>query len=413
MTTNIRTSRRGPRVTGVRRSILHAACVAASFVLASTAVTAIAGHSDDWPGRRAVGAVYTMTNASTGNEIVMYSRSADGAIAERARVATMGLGNDQRLVSVGSLRLVGERFLVAANPGDSTVSVFRIRSGRDGSDQLELTDWKPSGGATPISIAARQDLVYVLNVGSVPPSISGFELSEHGRLRAIPGSIRSLPNPNSKPTQIEISPKGEAVLVAEPDSNAITTFGLDETTGVPTMVLVHTAHPGSGSSHMQSPWGLAFDTEGFVFSSEAAGSMPAASSVGVHKVSAHDDEVSIQSVATSLPTEQTLATDVAITRNGRYAFIANLGSDTISAVRARKVADDRIDLRLVDPDGVSARTGLAPAALALTPNDRFLYSLNSGDGSIGVYQVRKRDGRLLARQQVYGLPASASGLVSR
>lgn len=410
MMTNIRTSRRERRV---RNSILHAVCVAASVMLASTAVTVMAGPSDDWPGRRAVGAVYTMTNASTGNEIVVFSRSADGAIAERARVATMGIGNDQALVSAGSLRLVGERFLVAANPGDSTVSVFRIRSGRDGSGQLELTDRKPSGGATPISIAARQDLIYVLNAGSVPPAISGFELSEHGRLQAIPGSIRSLPNANSKPTQIEISPKSEAVLVADPDSNTITTFGLDERTGVPSMVLVHTAHPGSGSTHMQSPWGLAFDTEGFVYSSEAAGSMPAASSVGVHKVSANDDEVSIHSAATSLPTEQTLATDVAITKNGRYAFIANLGSDTISAVRARKVADDRIDLQLVDADGVSARTGLSPVALALTHNDRFLYSLNSGEGSIGIYQVSKRDGRLLARQQVYGLPSSASGLVSR
>jgi hypothetical protein len=102
-----------------------------------------------------------MTNTSRGNEIIVYSRFADGKLEESTRVATGGSGSDRALTSLGSVQLVGERFLLAVNPGDSTISVFRLRSSTDDTRLPALIGKWPSGGIYPVSIATRDGLVYV------------------------------------------------------------------------------------------------------------------------------------------------------------------------------------------------------------------------------------------------------------
>lgn len=382
---------------------------------------------DELKAPQAVGAAYTMTNKSGGNEIVVYSRYADGKLEESARVATSGSGSDRALTSLGSVQLVGERFLLAVNPGDSSISVFRLRSNTDGTRLPALIGRWSSGGMYPVSIAAREGLVYVLNAGPFRPmttdpaepssiapvegSIAGFELSERGRLTPIPGSIQPLPSSRSETVQIVFSPGGEALLVSDSTSDTIAVYGVDEDTGVARLADVHASHGGAGPSHMATPWGLAFDARGFVYSSEAADAMPDASSVGVHAVEERNNQISIRSAASSLSIGQTWAAGVAVTRNGRWVFTSNIGSDTITAIRAR-VSGGRVQLSLATPTGVSAITGRSPVALALSRNDRYLYSLNSGDGSISAFRIDRQTGALTEVQQLFGLPSAASGLAA-
>jgi hypothetical protein len=49
----------------------------ATLLLLVAPAASAAGPGNDWPG-----AVYTMTNADTGNEVLVFPRAADGALGD-------------------------------------------------------------------------------------------------------------------------------------------------------------------------------------------------------------------------------------------------------------------------------------------------------------------------------------------
>ena len=84
------------------------------------------------------------------------------------------------------------------------------------------------------------------------------------------------------------------------------------------------------------------------------------------------------------------------------------GSASISGYRI----GDSGELELLDADGRTGVTGPAPIDMALSRASRFLYSLNSGDGSISGFRV-EADGDLAAIGGAAGLPSSSTGLVAK
>ncbi|MBA3641794.1 MAG: hypothetical protein H0W53_21515, partial [Acidobacteria bacterium] len=78
------------------------------------------------PLRDGEGAVFAMTNATAGNEIVVYRRAADGTLARLNRsVPTRGLGIGVDTDTQGPLRLSPDnRYLYAVNPGSDNITVF-------------------------------------------------------------------------------------------------------------------------------------------------------------------------------------------------------------------------------------------------------------------------------------------------
>ncbi|HUF47306.1 MAG TPA: hypothetical protein VMM93_05775, partial [Vicinamibacterales bacterium] len=95
--------------------------------------------------RTVVGAVYTMTNATTGNEILVFNRRADDQLEAGSAVATGGLGTGAGLGNQGALAMSDQgRWLFAVNAASDSVSMFRIRN-----NGLELVDVEPSGGTQP------------------------------------------------------------------------------------------------------------------------------------------------------------------------------------------------------------------------------------------------------------------------
>ena len=99
-----------------------------------------------------------------------------------------------------------------------------------------------------------------------------------------------------------------------------------------------------------------------------------------------------------------------ITKDGRFAYTTNAGSGTISGY---SVGHDG-SIQLLDADGVTGVTGQgsAPIDMALSQNGRYLYTLNSGTQTIGLFRVRM-DGSLKDIGQVQGLPSGANGLAAR
>ena len=343
-------------------------------------------------GRSFFGAVYTMSNAVDGNAVLTFFRLPDGRLFRAGATPTGGNGTGSGLGNQGGLVLTrNERWLLAVNAGSDTVTVFEV-----GHLGLRRRDVQSSGGSQPISIATHRNLVYVLN--ALSDSISGFRLTKHGTLHPIPGSIRSLSASGVGPAQISFTPDGDVLVVTEKNTNRIVTFPVDRD-GVAGDIQVH---PSSG----ETPFGFAFGKRDQLFVSEAFGGAPDASAVSSYRV---DEEGGLETISASVGTTETAACWVAVSPNGRFAYVTNTGSGSVSAYAID--FDGTIELVGDGRTGVTG-DGSTPIDLAITDNGRFLYTLNSGTQTIGVFRIGN-DGGLTPLRFVSGLPESANGMAAR
>lgn len=366
----------------------------ASLVVAAGG-TLFAQETTDLSGLRSKspGAVYTTSNAPDGNNVLVFDRLADGRLVRAGTVSTGGSGTGTGLGNQGGLVLTGnEKWLLAINAGSNSISVLEVR--RRG---LRLVEVQPSGGIRPVSVTEHRGLVYVLNAGS--DSIAGFALGRDGRLRPLDGSERPLSGAGTDPAQIEFTPDGDALVVTEKATNKIVTFEIGRH-GLPSDARVQ-------DSNGQTPFGFAFGKRDQLFVSEAFGGAENASATSSYEI---DRQGILSTISASVGTNQTANCWVIVTPNGRFAYVSNTGSGSISGY----AIDFDGTIELLDADGRTAVTGdgSAPIDLALTDSGRFLYSLNSGTNTIGVFRVHT-DGSLAPLPFVTGLPAGANGLAAR
>ena len=336
------------------------------------------------------GAVYTMTNSQTGNEVIRYDRAADGTLSLAGTFPTNGMGTGGGLGNQGGLVLSEDgSMLLAVNAGSNEISAFRVKS-----SSLMLTDRVSSGGIMPVSIAIHEDLVYVLNAGGTG-NIGGFRLSDSGKLSMIAGSTRPLSGVATDPAQIAFDPDGEVLVVTEKATNMVDTYTVDDD-GIANGPTPH-------ASNGQTPFGFAFDKKGNLMVSEAFGGAPGASALSSYAV---DDDGTLETISGSVPDFQTAACWVVVTKNGKFAYTTNAGSNTISGYSVSKKG--MISLL----NQVAGTTDAGPIDMALSKNSKFLYSLNSGAHTITGFRVHS-DGSLTPVTSVDGLPAGANGLASR
>jgi 6-phosphogluconolactonase (cycloisomerase 2 family) len=337
------------------------------------------------------GAVYTMTNAVP-NAVMVYDRSASGLLTPAGEFAAGGNGTGKGLGNQGAVTLsLNGRWLFVVNAGSNNVSVFDVL--RHG---LRLVDLASSGGTMPISVTVHRNLVYVLNAGS-PNNITGFTLTNDGKLTPLAGSTRALSSGLAGPAQVQFSPDGNLLVVTEKATNIIDVFPIDNN-GLPGgRVSTGSAGP--------TPFGFSFGLRDQIFVSEAFGGAAGASAVSSY-IANSDGTLTL--VSGSVPTTETAACWVVVTRNGRFAYTTNTDSGSISGYQISH--DGR--LRLLDTDGRTAfiGDGSAPIDLALSL-DNVLYSLSSGDHRISAFQVLT-DGSLAPLGSVPA-PTSANGLAAR
>lgn len=355
-----------------------------------TAFTSPVFADDEGGSRRAV---YTITNAAEGNEVAVFERSADGSLTFTASYPTGGLGSGAGLGSQGSvvLRENGRRLFVV-NAGSNQISVFAVR--RDG---LELLDVVDSGGEMPISLTLHGRILYVLNAGG-SGNISGFRVRDNGKLVALEGSTQPLSNGGTgdspQPAQISFSRNGDLLVVTEKATNMIDVYRVEGGIAGPPAT-----HPSSG----MTPFGFAFAKRHDLIVSEAFGGAPGVSAVSSYNI----DHDTFEVVSPSVGTTQTAACWVVISNNGKYAYVTNTGSGSISSYRIEN--DGTISL-LEAQAGLTGE-GSSPIDMALSNNGRFLYALGANSDTISIFQVRQ-DGTLESLGSV-SVPAGAVGLAAR
>jgi 6-phosphogluconolactonase len=339
------------------------------------------------------GYLYTEGNEAGTNQIHIYKQHGDGHLTHEGAVASGGAGNNMGLGSQGALALSdNNEWLFAVNAGANSVSSFKVHN--DGS--LTLTDTKASGGTTPVSLCIYHRYLYVVNSGS--SNICGYEVGAGGTLTTITGSNLPLSANAAGPAQIAFSPNGEYLYVTEKMTNMITSFEVDAS-GLATSDM---SFPSTGVT----PFGFSIARDNYmvVSNANAPGGMglPNASSCtsysGINPGNLH-------AVNGAVANNQTAACWVATTKYGRFAYVANTGSDNISSY-------------YVSPWGgiyvvhaVSASAGDAPADIAVAANNYYVYNINGMSHSISGYH-RAFLGDLVANGTITGLPDHAAGLVA-
>lgn len=356
--------------------------------------SALPARADD----HAPGAVYTLSNEAAGNQLVVLQRDQRGNLALAGTVATGGMGLGTGLGSQGALAFgVNSRVLYAVNAGSNSISVLRIR-GRS-PELLQITD---SAGLQPISLTNRRETLYVLNSGSAAgdvDQITGFAIHPGlGRLSLLHGSTQGLSAANVGPAQVQFSNDGKLLVVTEKGTNLIDTF-LVNRQGRAGGVM---AQPSAG----MTPYGFAFNQGGYLIVSEAAGGAASASTVSSYAVNTRTG--AIHAISPAVPTLQTAACWIAVTRDGRYAYSSNTGSGNVTGFRV----ESRGMLTRLSPNGVSGVTGGAAIDSAIV-DDRFLYVLSQSQngGTVTGFEIQPH-GSLQLIGSVGGLPASTVGLVA-
>lgn len=328
------------------------------------------------------GAVYTISNAAAGNEVVAFHRDHTGALTPAGAFATGGLGNGGSLGSQGALALSDDgQSLVAVNAGSDTLSLFRVRPGG-----LELLDIDGAQGVFPVSVTIERDLVYVVNDGT--DNIAGFRI-ESGKLEPIPGSSQSFGA--GAPGQVSFANNGKTLVVTNKTANQIAGFPVDSHGVAGPATVAPSAAP--------VPFGFAVDRNGRAIVSEAPGSNLSSYSV--------DREGTISLIDGPVPDGQAAACWVVLSKDERFAFTANAGNATISTYRVAK--DGTLTLLVA----VAGNTVGGPQDLAVSNDGHYLYAVSRATHTISEFAINA-DGSLEFLGSVWDLAmGSASGLVAK
>jgi 6-phosphogluconolactonase len=332
---------------------------------------------------------------------LVFDRTADGALSPAATVPTGGAGGG--VVSVGSQNALAvsqnRQYVFAVNEGGNSISVLKRTAAG-----LTAVGTVSSGGALPVSITVSGNLVYVLNDGSSssPANITGFSFNNStGALTPIPGSTRSLSAPSPTPPaigpvapEIQFDNTGRFLYVTEVGTSLIDTYTINPN-GTPGSVKTQT-------SFGSSPFAFAFTPQNNLLVTEVRESLGTAGEGAVTSYRLSGGGL-LETISGSVPDSQTAPCWIVITPDGKFAYVANTASGSISAYAVG--ADGALSLL---GDGVAAETPPGPLDEALAGGD--LYDLASG-GSIVGYQLQS-DGALAPLDFSATAPAGSRGLVA-
>lgn len=367
------------------------------------------------------GKVFVMNNGASGNVIVMMNRGVDGTLTRAGEYSTGGFGSGPGPLppafggpGPGPLPLESQdslisardgRFLLAVNAGSNDVSVMEVTD-----DGLQLTDIQPSGGIFPVSVAYREGLVFAVNLGGVPdlngspgqPTMTGFFLTEDGKLNPIPGSTRDIGSFGSSPADIVFSPDGRFLAVTERVTNLIEIFPLHPDGSVGQEIVT--------PSDNLDPFGMEFTHNGVLVVTEGVDARPRIPKPNASSTSSYllHDDGTLETISGAVPTFQTAACWIRFSRDQKFAYVVNSGSGTISTYSI----SDRGELTLaIEVAGDTGGPHSAAIDDAITPDGKFLYVDSPTIGQLRGWRVEK-DGSLTLVTVVKGFPISFSGVVA-
>jgi 6-phosphogluconolactonase (cycloisomerase 2 family) len=385
----------------VLRNLARALAV---FALTVFAFGATVFAQKDSSRNKAAGAVFAMTNATEGNEIITYARASDGTLTRLNNTEkTRGLGIGVDTDTQGPLMLSPDnRFLYAVNPGSDNISVFEVDGTR--LRYLQII----AAGDQPLSLTIHGNLLYSLDGSVAGNGIRGFRIAADGTLTELPNSFRMLSSPIAVPGEIRFSPDGRTILVTQKTTNvllapqnAIDAFSIGADGYASAM-------PIRNASFGLRPFSLAFrDSDSKLVVVESFNAAPNISAASSYQFNA---DGTITAISGSVPNGQTDVCWVLITNDGRYVYAANFGSGTISSYSLSTSGT----LTLLN--GAAAFMGAMsqPVDIDLSADGRYLYQLLRGTGAVAAFRIEANGALTSLGVITGGLPVAngASGLAA-
>jgi 6-phosphogluconolactonase len=318
-------------------------------------------------------AIFAMTNSVEGNQIIAYSRAANGSLIEGNHFVTGGRGSGgttDPLGSQGSLTLSQDHSLLfAVNAGSGDLSVFRVNGAN-----LALVQVVPSGGSAPVAVAQHGNLVYIINFAG-NSNVVGFNLDGDGYLVGIPNSIRYLSATNTGPSSLAFSPDGRFLLVTEKVTNNIDVFSVNSDGSLSQPTITPDPIPGV--------FDVVFSPDGAALILQTGGSVTtSASSISSYLV---QEGGTLVPVTGSVHTLGTFACWIALTPNGQFAFASNTLSSSISGFA---IGGSGTVTALPGTVVATLPTGTNNLDIAVSDDGKFVYTMNTGAGTIGIFAVQ-------------------------
>lgn len=329
-----------------------------------------------------VGQVYVNANTAPENSIAAFDRHADGTLTPLpgSPFAAGGAGTGEVIGSQDALRVTADgRYLLAVAAGSHDISVLHIAA--DGSLTPVAGNPVSSGGLVPVSIASHENLVYVANQGNGDDgaNYTGFTLDANGRLEPLADSTVPLPA-TANPGAIFFNATGTNLVGTRvgPDDGPsfLDSFAVGRDGRL-------RSAPGSPfPAQATGPFGGAFrptdPAQLFVVNAHAG---PNHGSVSAYDVGSDGTLRAIG--ASPFPNRQTAPCWMDITPDGRYLFTINTPLSSIS--RYTILGDGALDLlgsiTFNDP------TGLRPIDARLAPAGDYLYVVGADAGVVSVIAV--------------------------
>jgi YVTN family beta-propeller protein len=291
-------------------------------------------------------------------------------------------------------------FLYVTAAGNASISSFSIDLG---TGDLTLTGSSAATGASPTALALTPafDAIFVANgQGSGQPgTISSYSTGSSG---GSPKATGNSVNAGINPTHLAIDAAGKFLFVAnegifsDPTSGTISVFAisgtsLSEVTGSPFQVA-----PLNSTTTGVGPGWLAVTPDGkYLYVANRFANTVSAFSISSSGV--------LTEVGGSPYTVGTAPAGLAITPDGGFLYVANSSSNNLSAFAICNQVVLNCPNPSLGPDGtLTAISGspiavtVEPVAIAVTPDDKYLYVVNHTSSQISEFSISSGSGGLTA-----------------
>jgi 6-phosphogluconolactonase len=215
----------------------------------------------------------------------------------------------------------------------------------------------------------------VLNTGG-SSNVVGFRL-EGDHLSQIDHSLAFLSTNTAGAASIAVTPDGQFVVVTERLTNSIDVFKVLADGTLAPIVISPSVGPGAFS--------VSFTPSGDAIVSETGG----ANGSAVSSYSVLPDGM-LSPISSSVPTLGAANCWNAVTPDGRFVYVSNAGSSTISGFSIAANGS----LSALPGTVVGANpNGATNLDITVSADGKFLYTMNSHNGTIGIFAIQK-DGTL-------------------
>ncbi|MEU7576424.1 lactonase family protein [Streptomyces sp. NPDC041068] len=313
-----------------------------------------------------------------------------------------------RVTGTGTLTGVPDPSYLALHPSGRTLYAVNEREkggvtavALSPSGKHEVLGTRDTGGAGPCHLSVHPGGRWLLSANYRSGSVAVHPVSKSGA----PGERTDLVTHSAPPPgpgqegphahQIITSPDGRHVLAVDLGNDTVYTYRLDEKAGTLKRVSYSSLRPGAGPRHLTfHPSGryayLANEVDNTVV---VCTYDPSSGRLGPG-----EPQSTGTGEGTSYPAQ------IVVTREGRFAFLANRGHNSIARYAIERGG---AGLRLL---GTVEVGGDFPRHLAFSPSQRLLFTANQKSSSVSVFRVDASSGELTLTEKPFAAPVAVCAL---